>query len=477
MCVCSFFAELLCWWLSFFQFFISSKQRRKTWLAAQVAARHSTNTSGAGSVENDGSDHVVTVDQEAPSPVVDVRSNFQVGEMMRFQHQNNTTVGRGMSFCYGWRVIHSIGQVLGIRWLQPDVRADLMMFHFLITMTTICFRPGWLYHQSVSIVCYFFNDQLARWFWNVFGFVVSGTQKMMLQFDEQNNQTNRNCQLVFTLGVFNVFVCTPRLSKIHHNVPNFRVGVLFYWYSLTSSAPWDGDWNWSDVHIIVYSEWIHQCALPKFEKSHPSYHSKRKSSMLGGETIPTGVWKEGFDWSTLPEMIHCSKTVRHGNPNYREVSMRQGPIEPCQRKYGEENLYFDWLQFDQGYLELPWSDVTTTCFVGTRSVIIENAASSFPAISVSGQAWEWQRRWVLAKLWWSFFTRADASEYTGVQEFLPKILGAHNFCRVSVEKQWNKIFGMAEQDTFEPQKWWNWKQNTGFSISKRWLYPRLVLIF
>lgn len=84
MCVCSFFAELLCWWLSFFQFFISSKQRRKTWLAAQVAARHSTNTSGAGSVENDGSDHVVTVDQEAPSPVVDVRSNFQVGEKMRF---------------------------------------------------------------------------------------------------------------------------------------------------------------------------------------------------------------------------------------------------------------------------------------------------------------------------------------------------------------------------------------------------------
>ena len=49
---------------------------------------------------------------------------------------------------------------------------------------------------------------------------------------------------------------------------------------------------------------------------------------------------------------------------------------------------------------------------------------SFPAMSVWGQAWEWQRRWVLAKLWWSFFTRADASEYTRVQEFLPKILGA-----------------------------------------------------
>lgn len=111
------------------------------------------------------------------------------------------------------------------------------------------------------------------------------------------------------------------------------------------------------------------------------------------------------------------------------------------------------------------------------------------AMSVSGQAWEWQRRRVLAKLWWWFFTRADASEYTGVQEFLPKILGApkkkgsvndyvHKFCRVSVEKKWNNMFGIAEQNTFEPQKkWWNWKQSTGFGISARLWYPRLVLIF
>ena len=88
---------------------------------------------------------------------------------------------------------------------------------------------------------------------------------------------------------------------------------------------------------------------------------------------------------------------------------------------------------------------------------------SFPAMFVWGQAWEWQRRWVLAKLWWWFFTRADASEYTGVQEFLPKILGApkkkgsvnddvHKFCRVSVEKKWNNIFGIAEQNTFESQQ-------------------------
>ena len=54
----------------------------------------------------------------------------------------------------------------------------------------------------------------------------------------------------------------------------------------------------------------------------------------------------------------------------------------------------------------------------------------------------------------------------------------HNFCRVSVEKKWNNIFGMAEQNTFEPQKkWWNWKESTGFGISARLWYPRLVLIF
>ena len=54
----------------------------------------------------------------------------------------------------------------------------------------------------------------------------------------------------------------------------------------------------------------------------------------------------------------------------------------------------------------------------------------------------------------------------------------HKFCRVSVEKKWNNMFGIAEQNTFEPQKkWWNWKQSTGFGISARLWYPRLVLIF
>ena len=43
----------------------------------------------------------------------------------------------------------------------------------------------------------------------MFGFVVSGSQKKMLQFDEHILQTNWNYQIVLTLGVFKVFVGTP----------------------------------------------------------------------------------------------------------------------------------------------------------------------------------------------------------------------------------------------------------------------------
>jgi len=99
-------------------------------LAAQVAARRSTNTNSAGSVENDEENHVVTVEREAPSPVVDVvRSNFQVGEMMRFQlliknfslksfkistYQQHNCWG-GNAFLLWLEGSSFVGQVLGIR--------------------------------------------------------------------------------------------------------------------------------------------------------------------------------------------------------------------------------------------------------------------------------------------------------------------------------------------------------------------------
>ena len=90
------------------------KQRRKTWLAAQVAARRSTHTSGTESIVEDDGHHVVVVDREAPRSEVDmVRSNFEVEEMMRFQLSkklqsqsleisiiNNITLWGEMPFCF-----------------------------------------------------------------------------------------------------------------------------------------------------------------------------------------------------------------------------------------------------------------------------------------------------------------------------------------------------------------------------------------
>ena len=104
MCVCRFF-------LRNFVGGFHLKQRRKTWLAAQVAARRSANTV----VEDDGH-HVVIVDREAPRSEVDmVRSNFQVGEMMRFQLSkklqsqsleisiiNNITLWGGNAILFQW---------------------------------------------------------------------------------------------------------------------------------------------------------------------------------------------------------------------------------------------------------------------------------------------------------------------------------------------------------------------------------------
>ena len=69
-----------------------------------------------------------------------------------------------MPFCCGWK-----GHPLSAKFLGFDdfnqtvhVHADLMMFHFYDNH--IMFQGRVVVSQSVSKVCCFFNDQLARWF-------------------------------------------------------------------------------------------------------------------------------------------------------------------------------------------------------------------------------------------------------------------------------------------------------------------------